>query len=74
MIVRCRVVRSVINRVELQADGERALIYHTGLQFLGPSEETRQVITDYIQSITENGAGGEPPLGGHDEDTPHLSH
>ncbi len=52
---RCRVVRSVVNRAEVQPDGERAMIYHTGLEFFDLSEETRQVICDYIQSIIEDG-------------------
>ncbi len=73
--LRCRVIRSVVNRIELQPDGEQALIYHTGLEFLDLSEETRQVISDYIQSITEDGSGlGELPSGENSADTPHLSY
>lgn len=53
--LRCRVVRSVVKRPEIQPDGERAIIYHTGLEFLDLPEETRQVLCDYIQSITEEG-------------------
>lgn len=55
--VKCRVARSIVNRIEGQPDGEQALIYHTGLEFLEPSEETRQLINDYIQSITGTGNG-----------------
>ena len=72
--LRCRVIRSVVNRIELQPDGEQALIYHTGLEFLDLSEETRQVISDYIQSITENGSGLGLPSGENSADTPHLSY
>ncbi|MFQ5655909.1 MAG: PilZ domain-containing protein [Candidatus Methylomirabilales bacterium] len=52
--LQCRVVRSVVNRPEQEADGERVLIYHTGLEFLDLPEETRQLIGDYIHSITED--------------------
>lgn len=72
--LRCRVIRSVVNRIELQPDGEQALIYHTGLEFLDLSEETRQVIRDYIQSITEDGSGSGLPSGENSADTPHLSY
>jgi hypothetical protein len=50
--LRCRVARSVADRIEVQSDGERELIYHTGLQFVEPSDETLQVIGDYIHSNT----------------------
>ncbi len=50
--LRCRVARSVVDRIEVQSDGERELIYHTGLQFVEPSDETLQVIGDYIHSKT----------------------
>jgi hypothetical protein len=54
--LRCRVVRSVAHRIGLQPDGERALIYHTGLEFLDPSDEARQVISQYIHSMSEDGS------------------
>jgi hypothetical protein len=41
--LRCRVARSVGNR------------NHTGLQFVEPSDETLQVIGDYIQSLSNEG-------------------
>lgn len=72
--LRCRVVRSLVNRIELQPDGEQALIYHTGLEFLDLSEDTRQVIHDYIQSITEDGSGWGLSSGEKSADTPHLSY
>ena len=50
--VTCRVVRSVVNRVEVQPDGQRVLVYHTGLEFIDASEEMRQAISYYIQSNT----------------------
>lgn len=53
--LRCRVARSVADRIEVQPDGERELIYHTGLQFVEPSDETVQVIGDYLQAIAKDG-------------------
>lgn len=58
--LRCRVVRSVVHRSEVQPDGARELIYHTGLEFLDPSDETAQVVSEYIQSIIEGGDGRRP--------------
>ncbi len=34
--VQCRAVRSAVDRLELQPDGEEAVIYHTGVEFHGP--------------------------------------
>ena len=53
--LRCRVVRSVVHRSEVQPDGARELIYHTGLEFLDSSDETAQAVSEYIQSIIEGG-------------------
>ena len=53
--LRCRVARSVGNRIEVQPDGEQEMIYHTGLQFVEPSDETLQVIGDYIHSLPNDG-------------------
>ena len=50
MTLRCRTVRSAVHRVEVQPDGERTLIYHTGLEFLETSEEAQQIISHYIES------------------------
>ena len=58
MSLKCRVARSVVHRSEVQPDGEQALIYRTGLEFLHPSDETRQVISDFIRSIIEDGNKG----------------
>ncbi|MFQ5803010.1 MAG: PilZ domain-containing protein [Candidatus Methylomirabilales bacterium] len=49
----CRVARSVADRTEVQPDGERAMIYHSGLEFLDVPEEMRQAISDYIEPRTE---------------------
>jgi hypothetical protein len=58
MSLRCRVARSVVHRSEIQPDGDKELIYHTGLEFLDRSDETRRMIIDYIQSIIEDGNKG----------------
>lgn len=55
MSLKCRVARSVVHRSEIQPDGDNELIYHTGLEFLDRSDETRRLIIDYIQSIIEDG-------------------
>lgn len=49
--LRCRVARSVVNRSETLPGEERELIYHTGVEFLDPSEETRLVISRYIRTM-----------------------
>jgi len=49
--LRCRVARSLVNRSETLPGEERELIYHTGLEFLDPSEETRLVISRYIRTM-----------------------
>ena len=51
MTLKCRTVRSAVHRVEVQPDGERTLIYHTGLEFLETSEEAQQIISNYIEAI-----------------------
>ncbi len=50
----CRVARSMVSRVEAQPDGERDVIYHTGLEFLESSHESQQLISDYLQSMIIN--------------------
>ncbi|MFQ5847232.1 MAG: PilZ domain-containing protein [Candidatus Methylomirabilales bacterium] len=75
--VRCRVARSIVHRSEVQPDGERELIFHTGLEFLETSDETRGLIGEYIQSIVCDGrkpqqvlpaASDEPDAHGISED------
>lgn len=48
----CRVIRSVIDRMEAGEEG--VTIYHTGLEFVDLPDETRQAIRDYIQSISQD--------------------
>ena len=65
--LRCRAVRSVVSRSEGQAKGGQKLIYRTGLQFLQPTAETRQVISDYIRSIIDDeqkGGANQPDVAG----------
>ncbi len=50
--LRVRVARSVADRTEVQPDGERAVIYHSGLEFVDLPEEMRQVISNYVESNT----------------------
>jgi hypothetical protein len=57
MRLKCRVVRSLVHRSEVQRDGQRKLIYRTGVEFLQPTQETRQVISDYIRWILEEQEG-----------------
>jgi hypothetical protein len=57
--LRCRVIRSIVHRVQVESDGQRALIYQTGLQFVDRSDATMQMISDYILSTME---ATDPPL------------
>lgn len=57
----CRVVRSVVYRFEVGPDGERILVYRTGLEFVDLSDETLRVIDDYIRAGME---GSDPPFEG----------
>lgn len=50
--VMCRVVRSVVDRYDVDPTGKRDLIYRTGLKFLAPSEVSRRVIMAYIADGT----------------------
>lgn len=52
--LRCRVARSVVHRAERQPDGEHALIYQTGLEFIDAPKETRIMISNYIQSVIDD--------------------
>jgi hypothetical protein len=51
--LRCRVTWSRVDRPELQPDGEKALIFRTGLEFLDPTEEAQQSLSDYIDSLRD---------------------
>lgn len=47
----CRIVRSLVHRPEIETGGERRLIYQSGLEFLGPSEESVGLINEYIEFL-----------------------
>lgn len=51
--LRCFVAWSRVNRPEVQPDGERALIFHSGLQFLDPPQEAQQLLNNYIDSLRD---------------------
>ncbi len=51
LTLNCRIVRSLVHRPEVQAGGERELIYRSGLEFVGPSEESLGLINEYIEFL-----------------------
>ena len=48
----CQVVRSVVDRYDVDPTGRQDLVYRIGLKFLAPSEVSRQVIVEYIADGT----------------------
>lgn len=58
-----RVVWSVVARQEMSMEGEGVMIYHTGLEFHNPSDETRQQINEYLQALIDEGKAGPPEEG-----------
>lgn len=59
--LRCRVIRSAVHRLEIQPDGQGDVIYHTGLEFQESSDEARQLIRDYFQSMIRNSRDAHRP-------------
>lgn len=55
--VPCRVVRSVVHRPEVDPEGERVLIYRTGLEYVDLSDETLGLLNDYIVTGWEGSHG-----------------
>lgn len=55
--VSCRVVRSVVHRPEVDPEGERVLIYRTGLEYIDLSDETLGLLNDYIVTGWEGSRG-----------------
>ncbi|MFQ5988742.1 MAG: PilZ domain-containing protein [Candidatus Methylomirabilales bacterium] len=49
--LRCSVVWSHVDRPELQPDGERALIFRTGLEFLESTDEILRLLSDYLEML-----------------------
>ncbi len=58
-----RVVWSEVARQEMNMDGEGIMIYHTGLEFHNPSDETRGQIREYLQALLDEGKAGPPDDG-----------
>lgn len=48
--LKCTVARSVADRPVVQDDGEREIIYRTGLEFLSTTEDIRRVIGAYVST------------------------
>lgn len=48
--LKCAVARSKVCGTVTQENGERDLIYHTGLEFLSTSEDVRQIIGGYLNT------------------------
>ncbi|MFQ5989612.1 MAG: PilZ domain-containing protein [Candidatus Methylomirabilales bacterium] len=51
--LKCRVVRSEVQSYEVWPTGKKEHVYQTGLQFLGLSEDSRGLISEYIGSLKE---------------------
>jgi len=49
--LKCRVVRSAVHRTEVRTEGERELIFRTGLEFLDAPEDSLRLIAEYIDSL-----------------------
>ena len=60
--LRCRVARSVVHHMEQQPGGEQVLIYQTGLEFVDAPKETRVMISNYIQSVINDGRTADEQL------------
>ncbi len=50
MTLKCAVIRSVVYGSVIQDNGERELIYRSGLEFVGISEDDRRVIGAYMST------------------------
>jgi hypothetical protein len=55
--VQCRVVRSVVHRPEMDAEGEQVLVYRTGLEYVDLSDETLRLLDEYIVTGMEGSHG-----------------
>ncbi len=47
----CRVARSAVQRTEVRTEGERELIFRTGLEFLDAPEDSLRLIAEYVDSL-----------------------
>lgn len=55
--VACRVVRSLVHRPEMDPEGERTLVYRTGLEYVDPPDETLRLLDEYILTGREGSHG-----------------
>ena len=51
--LKCRVVWTEVQSFEVWPTGKKEHVYRTGLQFLGLSAKSRELISDYIGSLRE---------------------
>jgi hypothetical protein len=51
LTLRCRVARSVVHRTEFRAEGEREIIFRTGVEFVDASEDSLRLVGQYIDSL-----------------------
>ncbi len=63
MSLRCRVVRSLVYRYAVWPSGEHDLLYRTGLEFIALGDESRQLITEHIDSLKPISRPGEEAAG-----------
>ena len=49
--LKCRVVRSEVQSYEVWPTGKKEHVYRTGLEFLGLSENSQGLISEYINSL-----------------------
>ena len=52
--LKCRVARTLEHRYEVWPTGKHEHIYRTGLEFLAPSEESQELINEYILAGISN--------------------
>lgn len=52
--LKCAVVRSMVDRLVILDDGQREIVYRTGLEFLNPSEDIRRIIGGYISTFSHS--------------------
>ena len=57
--VACRAIRSLVHRPEMDPEGERTLVYRTGLEYVDLSDETLRLLDEYILTGMEGSHG--PP-------------
>lgn len=55
----CRVVHSAVSRTVLDPDGERTVLYQSGVEFIGLTEETRPILRQLLEGLS-TGPGSSP--------------